>query len=63
MSMIEINDKMLNEFDKYASILGKSKESFIKEALIEKLQDIEDYIDAKSRYENPNSEYISLDDL
>lgn len=62
MNTIEINDDVLKEFDKYASLFGSTKEKLIEEALIEKLEELEDLRLAKQRLENPSG-WISMEEL
>jgi metal-responsive CopG/Arc/MetJ family transcriptional regulator len=54
---IEINEELGKSFDKYASILGSSRDEIIKEALIEKLENLEDIRIAKERLANPAKTY------
>lgn len=49
----EIGDDIEKSFDQYAVLFGSTKEQFIKEALVEKLEDLEDLRIAKERLENP----------
>lgn len=54
---LEIGDDIDKSFDKYAALFGSTKEQYIKEALIEKLEDLEDLRIAKYRLENPSFRY------
>ena len=53
----EIGDDIEKSFDKYASLFGSTKEQFIKEALIEKLEDLEDLCIAEERLKNPSRRF------
>lgn len=58
----EIGEDIEKSFDKYASLFGSTKEQFIEEALIEKLEELEDLRVAKQRLENPSG-WISMEEL
>jgi len=54
---LEIGDDIEQSFQKYAALFGATKEQYIKEALIEKLEDLQDLYVAKDRLENPSRRY------
>lgn len=53
----EIGDDLEKSLDEYAHLFGSTKEQFIQEALLEKLEGLEDLRIAKERLENPTCRY------
>jgi RHH-type rel operon transcriptional repressor/antitoxin RelB len=49
--------------DELAQKTGRTKTFYIREAILEHLEDLEDYYLALERTENPERESISLDDV
>jgi predicted DNA-binding protein len=60
---INIPENISTRFDFFASQDGVKKEQYIEEALLEKLQDLEDLAEVKAIYLSKNSTYKNLEDL
>jgi len=63
MVSVRLDDELESKLNTIAKLTNRSKSFFIKEALREYLEDIEDILEAKERLSDPKRETISLDEL
>jgi len=63
MVSVRLDDELESKLNTIAKLTNRSKSFFIKEALREYLEDIEDILEAKERLSDPKREIISLDEL
>jgi hypothetical protein len=60
---LDIKDSIINDFNKYAQILGQDRDLFIQQALLEKLEDLDDYLYLKNRLESGDISYKTLEQV
>ncbi|HAP3795356.1 DUF6290 family protein [Enterococcus faecalis] len=58
LTTIRLDDKLLQWIDEYAAFNGVTKTKVIRDILMEKMQDDEDYLDAISSIEESKNEPI-----
>ena len=63
MVSVRLDDELESKLNTIAKLTNRSKSFFIKEALREYLEDIEDILEAKERLSDPKRETISLEEL
>ena len=63
MVSVRLDDELESKLNTIAKLTNRSKSFFIKEALREYLEDIEDILEAKERLSDPKREIISLEEL
>jgi RHH-type rel operon transcriptional repressor/antitoxin RelB len=62
MPTLELSPKLVEKIEQAAKQTGESPEAFLREAVIARLEDLEDIAIATDRLKNPG-ETISLDEL
>jgi len=63
MISVRLDSELENRLNAIAKLTNRSKSFFIKEALREYLEDIEDVLEAKERFSDPKREIITLEEL
>ena len=63
MISVRLDRELEQKLEKISKITKRSKSFFIKEALREYLEDINDILEAKERISDPKRELISIDEL
>ncbi len=63
MLSVRLDEELEAKLNEIAKITKRPKSFFIKEALREYLEDIEDIIEAQKRYNDPKKELITLDEF
>ena len=63
MISVRLDENMEEELNRLAKQTKRPKSFFIKEALREYLDDIKDVLDAKERAQDPNREFLTLDEF
>jgi len=63
MISVRLDSELENRLNAIAKLTNRSKSFFIKEALREYLEDIEDVLEAKERLSDPKREIITLEEL
>ena len=63
MVSVRLDDELESKLNTIAKLTNRSKSFFIKEALREYLEDIEDILEDKERLSDPKRETISLEKL
>ncbi|BCD62083.1 RHH-type transcriptional regulator, rel operon repressor / antitoxin RelB [Nitratiruptor sp. YY08-26] len=63
MLTVRLDKELEQKLEKLAILTKRPKSFFVKEALRQYLEDIEDILDAKERVNDPAKELITLDEL
>ncbi len=63
LKAFRLEKNLVNRLTKVAKLNRRSEKFYVEEALRQYLEDYEDAMIAKERYENPKTKYISSQDL
>ncbi len=63
MLSVRLDKELEAKLNEIAKITKRPKSFFIKEALREYLQDVEDIIEANKRHNDPNKELLTLEEF